>query len=97
MPKTLQGRIAVLTLTTAALALIACAEQTKVDDQVFAKLENGCVVHRVVRQEKGSMFVEEVFTTVCPNGATRTEWETTRIIGKLVTTEKHATETPATR
>ncbi|ARB14242.1 hypothetical protein Ccr5_gp024 [Caulobacter phage Ccr5] len=90
-------RLAILTLTAAAFALTACAEQTKVDDQVYAKLENGCVVHKIVRQEKGSMFVEEVFTTICPNGATRTEWETTKMVGKTVTVEKHATETPATR
>ncbi|AFU87193.1 putative lipoprotein [Caulobacter virus Magneto] len=88
-------RLAILTL--AAITLTACAEQTKVDDQVYATLENGCVVHKIVRQEKGSMFVEEVYTTVCPNGATRTEWETTKMVGKTVTVERHATETPATR
>lgn len=87
------GFLLTVALVTLPFALAACGGPIETTDSVIATTKEGCAVHKIVRRQ--GMLSEEVFTTICPNGAARTEWETTRMIGKTVTTEKHAVDTPA--
>ncbi|AXQ68224.1 hypothetical protein HOT99_gp020 [Caulobacter phage CcrBL10] len=88
------GFLLTVALVSLPFTLAACGGPIESHDEIIATTQEGCKVHKIYRSQ-GILSSEEVYTTICPDGSTKSDWKTTRMVGKTIYVDRHHSETPA--